>query len=129
MHELAITQSIVSAVSEHAGGKRFKRVVLEIGTLAGVMTDAIEFCFEIVAQGTVLEGATLDIRLVEARARCRACGTEFVQDSLIRPCRCGSHDTQRLSGEELNIRQYQLDAAFEPVPEDEADLRLGQQGG
>lgn len=129
MHELAITQSIVSAVSEHAGGKRVKRVVLEIGTLAGVMTDAIEFCFEIVAQGTALEGATLEIRLVEARARCRACGTEFVQDSLIRPCRCGSHDIQRLSGEELEIKLYELDPAFEPAPEDEDALRLGQQGG
>lgn len=119
MHELAITQSIVSAVSEHAGGRPVKRVVLEVGTLAGVMTEAIEFCFDVVAQGTALESARLEIRLVEARARCRACGTEFVQDSLIRPCRCGSHDLERLSGEELNIKQYEFvrtpeDSAFEP---------------
>lgn len=116
MHELAITQSIVSAVSEHAGGRPVKRVVLEIGTLAGVMADAIAFCFDVVAHDTVLEGATLDIRLVEARALCRACGTEFVRESLIQPCRCGSHDVERLSGEELNIRQYELAAAFEPAP-------------
>lgn len=116
MHELAITQSIVSAVSKHACGRPVKRVVLEVGTLAGVMPDAIAFCFDVVAQDTALEGATLDIRLIEARARCRACGTEFMQDSLIHPCRCGSHDVERLSGEELNIRQYELDPAFEPAP-------------
>lgn len=120
MHELAITQSIVSGVSEHAGGRRVKRVVLEVGTLAGVMTEAIEFCFDVVAQGTALEGATLDIRLVEARARCHACGAEFVQDTLIRPCHCGSHDVEQLSGQELNIKQYELDPAFEPAPEDNA---------
>lgn len=120
MHELSITQGIVSAVSEHASGRPVKRVVLEVGRLAGVMTDAIEFCFDIVALGTPLEGATLDIRLIEARARCRACGTEFVLDTLIRPCRCGSHDVERLSGEELNIKQYELDPAFEPARHDNA---------
>jgi len=118
MHELAITQSIVSAVSEHAGGRRVKRVVLEVGALAGVMTDAVEFCFDVVAQGTALEGATLDIRLIDARARCRACGAEFEQDSLFRPCRCGSHDVERLSGEELNIRQYELAPASEEALEE-----------
>lgn len=107
MHELGITQNIVSIVAEHAKGRRVKRVVLEIGTLAGVMTDAIEFCFDVVAQGTVLEGAALEVQAIEARAKCSACEAEFVQETLFSPCPCGSRRFKRLSGEELNIKEYE----------------------
>lgn len=113
MHELAITQSVVSAVAQHAGGRPVARVVLEIGTLSGVMVESVKFCFDIATQGTPLEGAVLDIRTVEARARCRTCNAQFIQQSLITPCACGSYDIKRLSGEELNIKQYQLAAAVE----------------
>jgi hydrogenase nickel incorporation protein HypA/HybF len=108
MHELGITQNIVAIVAEHAGGRPVRRVVLEIGAFAGVMTEAIRFCFDVVAKGTPLEGATLEIREIGARARCRSCGLEFTQTSLFSPCRCGSRAFDRLSGEELNIKAYEL---------------------
>jgi hydrogenase nickel incorporation protein HypA/HybF len=111
MHELGITQNIVAIVSEHARGRPVKRVVLEVGTLAGVMTEAIEFCFDVVAKGTPLEGARLDIRQIEARAACRSCGGEFVQGTLFSACGCGSRDFERLTGEELNVKEYELDLA------------------
>lgn len=111
MHELGITQNIVGIVSEHARGRPVKRVVLEVGALAGVMTDAIAFCFDVVAKGTALEGARLDIRRIEARAACRSCDAEFVQDTLFSACGCGSRNFERLSGEELNVKEYELDQA------------------
>lgn len=109
MHELGITQNIVSIVAEHANGRRVTRIVLEVGTLAGVMTDAIRFCFDVVAQGTVVQGAALEIRLTAARARCRSCGEEFAQETLFSPCPCGSRSFERISGEELNIKEYELE--------------------
>ncbi len=117
MHELGITQNIVSIVAEHAKGRPVNRVVLEIGALSGIMTDAISFCFDVVAKGTPLEGATLEIRCIEARARCRSCGTEFVQEALFSPCPCGSHGVARLTGEELKIKEYELALASEAAPE------------
>lgn len=111
MHELGITQNIVGIVAGHARGRRVKRVVLEVGALAGVMTDAIAFCFDVVAKGTQLEGARLDIRRIEARAKCRSCGCEFIQDTLFSSCACGSRNVERLSGEELNIKEYEVDQA------------------
>ena len=117
MHELGITQSIVAIVSEHAGGRPVKRVVLEVGRLAGVMTDSIRFCFDVCTAGTPLEGAVLEIREIEARARCEACGAEFVQATLITPCACGSYAVERLAGQELNIREYELDVAPETAPQ------------
>jgi hydrogenase nickel incorporation protein HypA/HybF len=115
MHELGITQSIVAIVAEHAQGRRVKLVVLEIGALAGVTTDAIAFCFDVVSADTALAGATLEIRQIEALARCRACGAEFPQTTLFTPGGCGSHAFERLSGEELNIKEYEIDSASEPA--------------
>ena len=108
MHELAITRNIVAIVGDAAQGRRVTRVTLEVGKLSGVMAEAIAFCFEIVAAGTPLAGARLDIREIEGRARCRDCGEEFVADTLFSPCPCGSRRCDRLAGEELNIKSMEL---------------------
>ncbi len=117
MHELGITQNIVSIVAEHANHRPVNRVVLEVGTLAGVMTNSIAFCFDVVARGTALEGAVLEIRQVEARALCRACGAEFAQSTLFSACRCGSNRFERLSGDELKIKEYELASGSHPALE------------
>ena len=111
MHELGISRSIVAIVVEAARGRRVRRVTLEIGKLAGVEGGAIAFCFEAAAQGTVLEGAVLSIREISGRARCRACATEFVVDTLFTACACGSRDSMRLSGEELNVKSIEIEEA------------------
>jgi hydrogenase nickel incorporation protein HypA/HybF len=111
MHELGITRNVVAIVSDAARGRRVRRVTLEIGSLAGVMSDAIAFCFPVVAEGTVLEGAELDIRIIEARARCKSCGTEFTMQTLYAPCACGSRQIERLCGEELKIATMELEEA------------------
>ena len=116
MHELSITQNIVAIVAEHAKGRPVARVVLEVGRHAGVMTDAILFCFDVVAEGTPLQGALLEIWRIEARARCRTCGTEFTRDTLFSACGCGSLDIERLAGEELRIKEYELRADVKTAP-------------
>jgi hydrogenase nickel incorporation protein HypA/HybF len=88
-----------------------RRVTLEVGKLSGVMTDAIAFCFDVVAQGTALEGASLDIHEVEGRARCTACGAEFDMPTLYTACACGSRRLHRLQGEELKIKTMELEEA------------------
>ena len=110
MHELGIARNIVAIVGDAAKGRRVRRVTLEVGKLSGVMTDAIMFCFESVAQGTSLDGATLEIRQIEGLARCNACGTEFTTATLFTPCSCGSCQFKRLRGEELNIKSMELEA-------------------
>lgn len=111
MHELSIARNIVSIAARAAEGRPVRCVTVEIGKLSGVMADAIAFCFDVVAEGTSLEGATLDIREIEGRARCKDCGAEFATPELFTPCACGSRDTTRLSGEELNIKSMELEEA------------------
>lgn len=108
MHELGITRNIVAIVAEAAGRRPVERVTVEVGQLAGVMAEALCFCFETVAQGTVLEGAVLDIVEIEGRARCQDCGAEFAMPTLYTGCPCGSHRLDRLAGEELKIKTMEL---------------------
>src|SRR5215471_11093238 len=110
MHELALTHSIVEMVIEHARGRRVRRVTLEVGRLTCVMPNALRFCFDVATLGTALEGATLDIIEVEAQAHCNVCGETFWQDELATPCSCGARDFARISGEELRVKQYEVDA-------------------
>jgi hydrogenase nickel incorporation protein HypA/HybF len=108
MHELSLTQNIVAIVAEAAKGRRVTRVTLEIGKLSGVMADAVAFCFDIVAQGTALEGAALEIHEIEGLARCETCGLEFEAETLFDPCPCGSVRWKRLRGEELIVKSVEM---------------------
>jgi hydrogenase nickel incorporation protein HypA/HybF len=111
MHELGITRNIVAIVAEAAKGRPVRRVTLEVGRLSGVMPEAIAFCFDTVAEGTALQGASLEIREIDGRARCLACGEEFAIPTLLTPCVCGSRQLERLHGEELNIKTMELEEA------------------
>jgi hydrogenase nickel incorporation protein HypA/HybF len=62
VHELSISRNIVAIVNDAAAGRRVRCVTLEIGKRSGVMPHALRFTFDVVVQGTVLEGAELDIR-------------------------------------------------------------------
>lgn len=110
MHEMGLTQSIVAIVAEQAAGRKVRRVTLEIGKLSPIMPDAIRFCFDVVAQGSAVDGAALDIIEIPGRARCLACGSEIALSEISGRCGCGSRQLERLAGEELNIKSMELEA-------------------
>ena len=62
MHELGITQEIVALVEDHARGRKVARVVVEIARLSSVLPDAVRFCFDLCAEGTVAETAAMIVR-------------------------------------------------------------------
>lgn len=108
MHELALTQDLVSLIAEHCAGRRVTRVVLEVGRLSAVVPDAFRFCFELCAEGTPAEGAELDIIELPGRARCRDCAQEIALDSVFDRCPCGSLSLELLSGEQLQLREVEV---------------------
>ena len=108
MHELALTQDLVSLIAEHCAGRQVTRVVLEVGKLSAVVPDAFRFCFELCAAGTPAEGAELEIVERSGRARCRECELEFTLESIFDRCPCGSLSLQLLSGEQLQLREVEV---------------------
>jgi hydrogenase nickel incorporation protein HypA/HybF len=108
MHELALTQEIIALICERMQGARVTRVVLEIGRLSAVLPDAIRFCFDVCAEGTSLDGATLDVIEVPGSARCRVCGEIVVLQRPFGICRCGCTDLEWISGDELKIKEVEV---------------------
>lgn len=108
MHELSIAQSIVEMVCERAGEARVHRLTLVIGKLSAVMPDALRFCFDVCAEGTVLEGAALEIIEPRGRGRCPDCGREQDMTSLFDACACGAAGLDCIGGDELRIKEMEM---------------------
>ena len=108
MHELAIAESVVASVLERTGGRRVAVVRLRVGRLAGVVPDALSFCFDLAATGTSLEGASLELVEEHGRAHCRTCACDFTVDDPILLCGCGSADVELLSGRDLSVTSVEV---------------------
>jgi hydrogenase nickel incorporation protein HypA/HybF len=109
MHEVSITQEIVAAIAERLGDREVTVVRLEIGKLSGVVADAVRFCFDLVAEGTVVQGARLEIEEPPGRLLCRDCAAEYEAEWIVVLCPvCGSAHAEVLSGNELRIRSVEV---------------------
>jgi len=108
VHELAITEGIVDAVTERLPGATVTCVRLEIGAMSGVVADSVRFCFDLVTEGTSLQGARLEINQLAARCHCRICGSDFEPDGPIALCPCGSAEITVLAGQDLKIISVQV---------------------
>jgi len=110
MHELSIAEAMVRIACDHAGGRSVTRVEVRIGHLRQVVPDALEFAFELVAQGTPAEGAALAIEHVPAEGVCAACGARTVLDGFPLQCAaCGGLQLELLRGEELLVDAIELE--------------------
>ena len=125
MHELAITESVVQAVTERLPDARISCVRLEIGALSGVVPDSVRFCFDLVTEGTNLEGARLEITEIAGRCHCRVCGRDFEPDGPIMICPCGSIEITVLSGQELKIASVQVHPGGTTPPDPPARQSVG----
>lgn len=113
MHELALCEGIVQIVEEEARRRSFSRVRtvrLEIGALSHVAPDAMRFCFEAVAARTIAQGAALDIIETPGSAWCTACSKTVEIAQRYEPCpACGAHQLQVTGGEEMRVKELEVD--------------------
>jgi hydrogenase nickel incorporation protein HypA/HybF len=112
MHELSIAAAIAAIAERHAAGRRVTRVEVRIGHLRQVVPDSLAFAFELVTEGTEMEGAELVLEPVPAAGRCRACATEGLLTAFPLHCSvCGGLDVEVIRGEELLVDSLELEAS------------------
>ena len=110
MHELAIAESVVQIANRHADGRQVTKVYLKVGHLRQVVPSALAFSFELVAQGTPVEGAQLEMEEVPVAGKCRGCGAESQLTEFPLQCAaCGAFDLEILQGEELYVESLELE--------------------
>ncbi len=112
MHELSIALGIVGiAESETRKAKatRVELIELEIGSLAGVELDALDFAWPQAVKGTVLENAERKIDFVEAKAKCLECEEEYGMQHFYDACpKCNSYFKDILKGKELRVKSLEV---------------------
>jgi hydrogenase nickel incorporation protein HypA/HybF len=108
MHELSIAQNLVELAieaAENTGMKRVEALYLKLGVLSGVVKEALEFSFDVVIEGTPLEGAKLIIEDIPVKVFCSACQEAHVLPEPF-PMRCpvcGTRASQMLEGKEIEL--------------------------
>jgi hydrogenase nickel incorporation protein HypA/HybF len=114
LHELAIADSVVQVASRHANGRRVTKVYLKVGHLRQVVPSALAFSFELVAQGTPVEGAELEMEEVPATGKCRKCKAESRLRSFPLQCAaCHSLDLDLIAGDELHVESLEMEETQE----------------
>ncbi|MCL2089671.1 MAG: hydrogenase maturation nickel metallochaperone HypA [Micrococcales bacterium] len=114
MHELGLLRSVVAAVEKavhDAGATGVEAVGLEVGTLSGVVPEALESAWLIATVGTVVAGARLEVETVQAAVWCPTCAAEQSIDefyALSCPV-CDTPTGQLVHGRELAVTYADLD--------------------
>lgn len=113
MHEMSLCEGVLQIIEEQAKRQDFtqvKRVWLEIGALAGVDAQAMRFGFDAVMQGTLADGAVLEIVDLPGQAWCLPCSKSVSVRARFDACpECGSYQLQVTGGEEMRVRELEVD--------------------
>ncbi len=109
MHEVSLMQDTLILAEQRAKAahaERIHKLSMRVGALSGVVPESLEFAFELLAKGTMAEGATLSVERVPIVCFCPACEREFPAQDLY--CECpGCHQVS------LEVRQgRELELAF-----------------
>ena len=111
MHEMSIAQSILDIVLQESQTHQVSQVLsisLKLGELSAVEPESLRFCFGLLTQGTLAEGARLDIERQPITCRCRDCGSNFTVRELTFNCpTCKGSGLEMLTGRELSIESFE----------------------
>jgi hydrogenase nickel incorporation protein HypA/HybF len=107
MHELSIALSIVAMAEEEANerGVQVNAIHLKLGTLSGVVKEALLFSYDLACEGTALAGSQLLIEEVPTVVYCPVCRAERALASVQRFCCsvCDSPTPEVVQGRELEV--------------------------
>lgn len=113
MHELAITEGIISIVNDEARKNGFTRVLeisLRVGEFSGIVPQCLREFFPVAAAGTPAEGAALDIQCLPSAFLCLDCGYEGAADRENACCpRCRSAALKMTAGREFYVENLKVE--------------------
>jgi len=113
MHELAVTEALLTTASSYAREQNANKVTvlnIKIGRLSGIVDDSVQFYWDIIAKDSICEGSKLNFNFVPAKFKCRNCDNQFeIADDLI-PCpKCHSMDLVTVQGDEFLLESIEIE--------------------
>lgn len=107
MHEASLAGGILQLVEDSARQNHFTRVTLlriEVGKLANVELQALQFSLSAIAPGTLLEGACFEFEEPQGQAWCMTCGQTVPLPERGMPCpNCAGYQLQATGGTGLRV--------------------------
>lgn len=112
MHEMALCESLRDAIEDAARAQNFSKVTrvrLSIGRFAGVEAEALRFGFSVVMEGSLCEGAALDILDEPGTVWCFHCSETVPLEHRLDPCpRCGGERLVPNGGTDMRIKDLEV---------------------
>lgn len=113
MHEVGIMEGALDMarrLMEKNGGTRLTRVNMTVGSLSGVVPEALQSAFLALKEAYAAGDAMLDVTWVEAVCRCNTCNADFsfTEHGYICPG-CGEPALVILRGRELELTRVEWD--------------------
>jgi hydrogenase nickel incorporation protein HypA/HybF len=113
MHEMSIAQSLIQILQEEMakhGAATLRSVRLSIGEMSAIVPESLSFCFEIITQGTPLEGAKLLMDRIPLKGYCPDCDQPFdIKDFVFICPTCRSPNIETIEGQELSIVEMEVE--------------------
>ena len=113
MHEYPITMQIVKIAEKaclDAQAGSVKKISLVVGDRSGFIGESIDMYFRVISEGTRCEGAQIEMRRVEAKVRCPACGELFKRPLMSFACpSCGTDGEPTETGKEFYIEEIEVE--------------------
>jgi hydrogenase nickel incorporation protein HypA/HybF len=108
MHEYGIAAAILEAVERCAAGRPVRRARVRAGVLLRISEPALSQAFIMISDGTVADGAHLELTIDPVRLACRSCGRTSTSDDLRAACPgCGGTDVEAEGGDGLTLESIQ----------------------
>lgn len=112
MHELSITQSILSIALEQAKVSQangITKINLTIGELSGVVDECVQFYFDLLSIDTIAAKASLSFDRRRTKLRCRNCAATFSPDNLDWTCpNCREQKIEIIEGRECYVESIEV---------------------
>ena len=113
MHELAVTENILSIALKHAelaGASKVTDIHITMGQLSSVVDDSVQFYWEMISENTICFGAKLHFKRIPAEFFCTDCKTQFNLNQELAPCpNCGSIRVRIVAGEEFFLESIEVE--------------------
>jgi hydrogenase nickel incorporation protein HypA/HybF len=113
MHEMSLAEGVLQVIEDAAlsqGFAQVRTVWLEIGQLAGVETESLRFCFDVVTRDSIAHEARLEIVETPGQGWCMQCACTVPVAALFDACpQCGSHQIQVTGGNEMRVKELEVE--------------------
>ena len=113
MHEYSIVQALINQCENIAKENEVEKVIkvmIKIGVLSGVEIHLLKTAFDTFKEGTVCDGAELNIHHQKIKLHCNECHAEYEIDEMDYKCiACKSLNVTVIDGEDMYLMTLEME--------------------